>query len=505
MRVYATLTALCLIATIILSCGGGGGVPYLTSAHRSAAEFTIDVLPDAEFNEAARAQWELVAHPRGDETLVNVRVQGAQGLRALFCEVHYDAVRYCPVGVCPTSALGPPEQLLQLAILDEPGTVHYAQMLTRPQQRTGFSGSGTLVRLRFAHHAAWSARRTSAPPVDEAARTRLRDRHPATLCWYYTNPGDYNQDGLVNINDIAPLGKLYGDSNTLGYFLCGSAQRQADGNDDGLISINDLTAIGRNWGNSALGGYRVYESTELTDYPFNGLGGNGGGAVRAATLALADSVTEDTAVSRLEFRLSPASADIHKYYWVRPVDDDGVEGIASEPLTQIGLEAPRDDRSAALAEWDAGTATLTWGYYSTGDFNQDGGVNIADLMSVGVHMGHAVPPDPNAIEAVIDSDGNGVIEMVDSRAVDDHWLTEVTGYNVYASTSLIDYPQRNDEPPALEPIGSVSLWSATGEGFYERLHFEFTVADPLPGMYYWVRPTDTEGYAGTPSNHVGGI
>lgn len=44
----------------------------------------------------------------------------------------------------------------------------------------------------------------SSVPTTDAARINLRDTYTGALIWYYHNPGDYNQDGIVNASDITP-------------------------------------------------------------------------------------------------------------------------------------------------------------------------------------------------------------------------------------------------------------------------------------------------------------
>lgn len=76
--------------------------------------------------------------------------------------------------------------------------------------------------------------------------------------WTYANPGDYNQDSLVGVSDLTPVGVYFGMTE-------GDPQwpwaRVADGSDDGQITVSDITAIGQNWLNQ-IATYRLETAPE---------------------------------------------------------------------------------------------------------------------------------------------------------------------------------------------------------------------------------------------------
>ncbi|MBN2081919.1 PKD domain-containing protein [bacterium] len=108
------------------------------------------------------------------------------------------------------------------------------------------------------------------------------------LAWTERCVGDYNQDGLVGVSDLTPLGQQYLETVDYGpadyrfgipYWPLGfptddggagvgnppldgsPADRwrlaRVDGNGDGLINVSDITPIGQHW-KERLDGYRVY-------------------------------------------------------------------------------------------------------------------------------------------------------------------------------------------------------------------------------------------------------
>jgi PKD repeat protein len=69
----------------------------------------------------------------------------------------------------------------------------------------------------------------------------------ATLSWTYANKGDYNQDSIVNISDLTPLGAFLGETSTGDDW---TRAQVADGDGNNVITINDITALGGSYLNT---------------------------------------------------------------------------------------------------------------------------------------------------------------------------------------------------------------------------------------------------------------
>src|SRR5207248_232874 len=78
------------------------------------------------------------------------------------------------------------------------------------------------------------------------------------FAWTYRNKGDYDQNGLVAISDLTPLGSHLGASSSDSDWL--SSSQVADGDGNGLISISDITPIGANFQGS-VDGYDLEQTT----------------------------------------------------------------------------------------------------------------------------------------------------------------------------------------------------------------------------------------------------
>ena len=366
-----------------------------------------------------------------------------------------------------------------------------------------------IVLVPAAHAAA-----ASSVPVSELARIELEGLSEGVLRWYHTCPGDYNQDGLVNASDITPLGVNIELSALPDAFPVRTHYSVIDGDQNGMLTIADMTTIGAHFNLDVLGGYNVYAAHSLDEYPETNAAPSKPGAQLMANVALAATVTaaDDTAEfkgrkvrARKKFRFEPLNPMEYQYWWLRPVDKDGNEGTPSTPVIDIGFSVPRNDESAALASWDAGTGILSWYYYNHGDYNCDGLVGVSDMIVLGFIMGSEVAIE-NSMADVLDGDGNGVIDMGDTGPIGANLNNEVAGYNVYAVAHTAAYPASNDTRSTIEPLTSVEHPRDPpfpgGPDVPYRPLLSVELPEVTPGTYLWVRPYDYAGYEGTPSNLV---
>jgi hypothetical protein len=211
----------------------------------------------------------------------------------------------CPTG-CDQALWGELKLALRLALLDQPRTVAKAPQGARARAvlRPGF----------------------------------LEDTVDG---WYYVNPGDYNQDGLVSVSDLTPLGANFLVAAEDGSFDFASALSVVDGDGNGIINISDLTPLGGNLG-VRVESYNAYASDTAGDVPED---------AAASTLTPLASVpfsaaTGNKVTDRLFFAWPTEDAVPFDYVWVRPYDDaDEVEGARSNVLGErlsVALVDPPD-------------------------------------------------------------------------------------------------------------------------------------------------------------------
>ena len=205
----AALLALCAVLTAACS----GQRAHLLSADGPGG-FSLNVLPESHLDAASRGAFSLSVASGNVGAEVRVAVAGAAALKAAYFTLDYDPARYTPLAAAPGEALAglaPRGELLFLSVLDEPGRVHCGQVLPRWETSPGFRGSGVIARVQFAARPFTKPRAVSTPPNSPLSAVTLDfDLPTTTLSWRFRSQGDYNQDGLVGVTDLTPLGARFG-------------------------------------------------------------------------------------------------------------------------------------------------------------------------------------------------------------------------------------------------------------------------------------------------------
>lgn len=172
--------------------------------------------------------------------------------------------------------------------------------------------------------------------------------------------------------------------------------------------------------------------------------------------------------------------------------------LRSRGVQRFVCQPPTVASSASQLSWEKGTNALSWGYYSTGDYNQDSIVSINDLTPLGQKYKLAVPADPDDWLAVVNGNGDAEINISDITQIGQNFNTKVTAYNVYSSMDTADYPTSvTDDNGDATPLGTVEFDQGDVVA-NRRTQFSYIVDSPEVGASYWVRPTDGTA-EGTPS------
>ena len=304
---------------------------------------------------------------------------------------------------------------------------------------------------------------------------------------------DGNQDGVVNVADVAPIAQYFGISRT---DVPVAARADYDGN--GKVGIEDITPLAVHFG-EICSGFRVEISTHsrITGYSEAGM-------VDYDEFA----ETEDHGFGLYSYAVDasvegPAWAKVWVLYGTgEEVEYDTVAIAYDRPYPVEGEDNswhpyfPVND----LSVFSTAPATIAWsGSFFVGDGNADRNVSVSDVTSISIHFGLETADSPGATCA--DYDGNGIVEAVDIECVMNHFGEICSGFAVEISTTGPDSGFSVDGYPGyFDCAGGVNDF-----GFQT---FEYALSSPSAVGPYWVRVTpfyedwDSIRHLGLPSTAV---
>ena len=173
-------------------------------------------------------------------------------------------------------------------------------------------------------------------------------------------------------------------------------------------------------------------------------------------------------------------------------------------------DPPDSVLSRTTLSWDEPSATLSWRFYNQGDYDQNGEVNIADLTPLGLYFGQACsyPADEDCARACADGDHNGELNVADITPIGSNFGKDMlNGWNIYSSADAAQYPSSASDDNGTAVFLGFKLLGEHDPGTApasDRLRYVYTVAGPVAGDVYWVRPVDTAFAEGIASNYAPG-
>jgi hypothetical protein len=247
-----------------------------------------------------------------------------------------------------------------------------------------------------------------APKVQPA---RIMDLAPewlpdgqVLLHWEYSNPGDYDLNGEVNVADLVPVGIYFGATSESENW---PAARAADGDGNGEVNVADITPIGAGFRN-AVDAYYVFGGEMQPN-----------GEIVAAKGVPAGDFGELLATQQLTeawvppegglpiFAVIVGYRSLRSYYWVFPIDQDsprtgfddfGIKSVPQQVATDLRGDWYMQYRDASHSNRSAlsgpSTGTVKW-QVKIAESGLGGPVYDADgLIYVGAEDGlHAINPD----------------------------------------------------------------------------------------------------------------
>jgi PKD repeat protein len=148
-------------------------------------------------------------------------------------------------------------------------------------------------------------------------------------------------------------------------------------------------------------------------------------------------------------------------------------GASSEPLN-FGYVDNGDD-----------SATFSWTYHNTGDYDQNGEVNISDLTPIGMHIGKSSDDGDWTAAGLADGDNNGEVNISDVTPIGQFYGIAISGYKLerglnqagpYAEAATVALSSG-----AADPVRSFSYTDAgAADGDWYRVR-AYSVEDPTVG------------------------
>lgn len=379
LRTFFLAVAVMLALFALGSCGTEniGAAPDFGNGGSSVSSFDLDVM-DETFGFGATAQEIGLAISSETDThlVLDVTATGAQGLKGLFFNLEYDQTKYRAMVVEPGSAMGERADILKIMGVAGDGRLQYGQALIQQEYQAGFTGTGTIAQISFRKQATPVLREVRVAPT--GLRSQVQDLAfdgADTLTWTYQMQGDYDQNGEANAADLVKVAQNFPATSPGGPGVAwprNEIRSVIDGDSNGEINGADLVPIAQNIFRSTNGGYHIFSSASLADYPAADPNApNGAGATEIGTVLRTDATNfANINTERLTFSFTIPAPVANDAYWLRPYDDAGAAGIASNfaggnvnalPVVSLDPLTPANSGN--------GTAGSPYNFTPTQDYN----------------------------------------------------------------------------------------------------------------------------------------
>jgi hypothetical protein len=301
----------------------------------------------------------LMVEEQSEDVVVTVTATGADRLSAAYFHLHYDTTRYSPTRVEFGDFLGRDDETLSLGLTDVADVVPVGITQIRSRGATPVRGDGVIARVHFSRDPFVASRSVASAPDGEPNKIEElliigQTGTTATLRWTEKNVGDYNNDSLVSINDLTPLG-FYFNQNVAATDDPLKAGL-VDGNGDGQINISDISQIGQYFDNK-MSGYKLYvDSAGTSEY------NSGITCTRAA--AVADTVLNPNPSHPIKYtKVAEIPVGSYVAFTVRPVDESDLAnpGVVSDSADLVIDPDPPQAPTNFTADSDSHqTVDLAW-------------------------------------------------------------------------------------------------------------------------------------------------
>ncbi len=203
------------------------------------------------------------------------------------------------------------------------------------------------------HSGMSDAKYALAAPVTAGAQARLTfDLDSDTFLWRLYNPGDYDQNGEVNISDLTPLAAHFGEAVSTAPGGENSIQSVIDGDGNGLITIADITPLGANLG-ARITQFNLYQAGDINAYP---LTPGDASLIPELDRVFLSEFGGERNLERIYYSYPSVPLLDGSYYWIRPAD--GTAGPEGTPSTIVSLSGVNFMTASLNATPHTGSAPL---------------------------------------------------------------------------------------------------------------------------------------------------
>ncbi|MBN2083400.1 hypothetical protein JW859_14490 [bacterium] len=269
---------------MLCGCAGGGVLGFNNDPPSSLDDLNIEILDGTYLDGGDPGQVSLVKHGSGVFVEIDVVVAGAVNLKAIHFKLGgeiglYRATALGNGALLRPAASGYADALSVLTHVDD--DAYGAIVLPLPQTEAGFTGDGVIAKVTFQRFTYGDGLDDIAlmPPYYDMPTDRapqyggvsnlVWDEEAGTVSWEYYNPGDFDQNGIVELTDINVLARRIGEepdemtAEELAAYLA-----VLDANQDGIVSAKDAEKLRYTIGLNVTGGYNLYAyAAAQDDYP----------------------------------------------------------------------------------------------------------------------------------------------------------------------------------------------------------------------------------------------
>jgi hypothetical protein len=463
---------LVILAILLLAASCGGGARIASTPLSLGGGFNLS-------DTSTIGGGKLIAAVTGDAAapVVIISVENASDLKGAIFTLNYPSDKCHAESVEFSELLGGAGDTISLGITDRAGIVPAGIVKIHPDTAAGVNGAGEIARISFAPGAAVNKAVSSAPMGDGNKPndlTIIETGTPGTyqLTWHERHVGDYDNNGEVSISDITPIAMHYGHSNA------DPADELIAG--DGVVGVPNITGIAMNLGTS-LAGYNVYAAGDSNPKPNNGV----------PTAPYSVMRPTPPPVGRIDYTYLIDLASQSEVR-VRPVDDNGVEGVESDPAipgSGTAPAAPANLGSNASENVGVGRILLAWSANSEADlleyrvYRQDGVGAFTQVATV-----------PAATVPLLYNDSNGGA-LLPAGSDYTYYVTAVNTVNMESGES--NHTANAPFYPAAP--GAPASITTTGQGipvsYAIKVEWGASVSNYLEGYEIWRTGPDNSNFA----------